>query len=297
MSKEDKYYTIPLALLRQTVSARAMLDMAVDYGITSAGLGCSAVHGATRFNALLAEALEEAKANGEPLSCPEDLSTQIWQAAVVGGQLLGIMGGCRATSARTYLEHHRPGEVFFRIRSDWMWNAVLTARREAGQEVRDDLKPLSWREFRLLAAILSTQTNKQQFTFLGWESIQARACGYHTKQLFQAGKEALPFHCQPLSRDMIRATLERMEALGFFARCRYSCGQRGGFMAYSFRHTKREALAAAVKEWRANRNSLKTKTAGHRAADLAAFQKKKPASAAPAPAPPPSHDDHPNLVF
>lgn len=95
--------------------------------------------------------------------------------------------------------------------------------------------------------------------------------------LSASGCTALPAHCQLLTRDMIRHDLDRLEALGFFARCRYSRGVRGGFTAYSFRHPKRQDLITAVQAWAAANASFKAKTAKHRQEDLAAFRRIKTA--------------------
>lgn len=73
---------------------------------------------------------------------------------------------------------------------------------------------------------------------------------------------------------MIRRDLDRLEALGFFARCRYSRGPRGGFMAYSFRHPQRQDLITAVQDWAAATARFKAKTAAHRREDLEAFGKR-----------------------
>jgi hypothetical protein len=207
----------------------------------------------------------------------------------VGASIVGVRGGSRADDAITCCQHRHSGDVFFRIRADWMWNAIHTAREAAGEEEETEhFKPLTWREFRILAAILSARVNSYGFTFLGWESIQARACGYHSKALFQAGKATLPAHCQPLSRHDIRRGLDRLEALGFYARCRYATGPRGGLMAYSFRHPKREGLVAAIKQWAAVNQVFQAKTTALRAADLAAFTKPKPQATPQARALPPS---------
>lgn len=160
------------------------------------------------------------------------------------------------------------------MRSEWLWNAVLHARNLEGDHAHRCDKPFTWREFRIIAALLSARVNKLDFAFLGWESIQARACGFHTKALLQAARAAgtLPAHAQPLTRDMIRHDLDKLEALGFFARVRYATGPRGGFTAYSFRHPKRTDLITAVQQWAAANAKFKTKAAANRKADLAAFR-------------------------
>ena len=289
MSAGDKYFTAPLAILRSGTSAREALGNALHFGIVSAGIGYQQTHDADEFDTLLDEGKRHAEkqnqptkpttrftltdADGKPMTREE--SERIWNCALAGSKLLDVSGGNRASHAQTWATHHKQGQVFFRIKSEWLWNAIYTARKEAGEEVKNEFKPMSWREFRLLSAILSSKVNTYHFTFLGWESIQARACGFHSKELFEKGRATLPAHCEPLTRQMIRDGCDKLEALGFFARCRYSRGRTGGLMAYSFRHPKREGLQAAVLQWDAANHSFKTKTASHRASDQAAFKRTK----------------------
>jgi hypothetical protein len=266
MSAGDKYYTVPLSILRSGTSALDALNSCFSCGMLNAGIGFRKSKPDEFQSRLDALALEHR---------PRGVTLDQWEAAHVGAALLDITGGCRATDVKRYLDNNCAGQVFFRICHDWMWGAILSARREAGMEVKSEFKPLSWREFRILAAVLSGQVNNHGFSFLGWEIIQARACGFHSKKLFNAGKNALPPHCMPFTRDVIRRDVEKLEALGFFARCRYATGTRGGLMAYSFRHPKREELAAAVKLWSDANHSFKIKSAANRAADLEAFKKTK----------------------
>ncbi len=272
MSTTDLYFTAPLCLLHRGAGAVDVLERCLSCGIVNAGIGHRKMHGESAFQTRVLTATDAARSQGLPTECPGDVRSYFWQAALAGAQILGVRGGSCAQHAAIYQAHLQPGAVFFRLRADWLWGGLYTARKAAGDEVpAHPYKPLSWREFRILAAILSAKVNTYGFTFLGWESIQARACGYHSKALFQAGKATLPPHCQPLSRDVIRAELDKLEALGFFARCRYAKGARGGLMAYSFRHQKREGLADAIKCWAADNHAFQAKAAAHRAADLAAF--------------------------
>ena len=86
---------------------------------------------------------------------------------------------------------------------------------------------LSWREFRILTAILSWPTTREGFTSIGWESIQFRSCGFVNRKEFKAASR-IPDHLPKLSRRQIRSTLDTLEALNFFARFRQSTGPKGG---------------------------------------------------------------------
>ena len=271
MSTGDKYYTAPLAILRSGQSALCALESVLCSGIVNAGLGYLDTHGEDAYNLLLEQASEAAEKQGLPakppprftvkdcngISIANERAVELWKASHAGAKLCGVSGGNRASDAQQWATHNRKGEVFFRIKSEWLWNAIYTARRDEGtispaNAGREDLKPLSWREFRILAAILSAPVNKLRgFVFLGWESIQARACGFHQKAVLAAKKGELPPHCQPLTRSQIDLTTSRMEVLKFYLRFRYSKGDRGGKTAYSFRHETREKLAEAVGKYQA----------------------------------------------
>lgn len=266
MSKGDRYFKAPLAILRSGQSALDALDAAVCCGLVNAGLGYLETHGEAEFDTLLEQADEAAEKQGLPTTPPprftlkdcdgktiaHERAAELWKAAHAGAKVCGVSGGNRAKDVQTWAAHTRPKEVFFTIKSEWLWNAVYTARRESGDDVTYEFKPLAWREFRILAAILSAPVNKfYGFVFLGWQSIQSRACGYHKRDLFGASKSELPPHCQPLTRSQIDLTTSRMEVLKFYLRFRYSKGARGGKTAYSFRHETREKLAEAVGKFQA----------------------------------------------
>jgi len=266
MSKGDRYFKAPLAILRSGQTALDALDAVVCCGLVNAGLGYLETHGEDEFDTLLEQADEATEKQGLPTKPPQrftlkdcdgkliahERAVDLWKAAHAGAKVCGVSGGNRASDAQTWATHTRPKGVFFTIKSEWLWNAVYTARRESGDDVTNEFKPLSWREFRILAAILSAPVNKYHgFVFLGWEPIQARACGFHKNDLFEAQTGELPPHCQPLTRSQIDLTTSRLEVLKFYLRFRYSKGDRGGKTAYSFRHETREILAEAVGKYQA----------------------------------------------
>lgn len=283
MSAGDNYYTAPLSILRSGKSHLEALESALACGIVNAGIGYEKHHGEEAFKELLKEASKEAGEQRLPTKPPKDLALkyadgsavppfeadQQWKYAHAGFKLLRIIGGRRDVDAQHWLNNHRTGGVFFKLRSDWMWGAVYQARREDGKDVQATEAPISWREFRILAAILSAGCNRHGFVYLGWESIQARACGFHSKELFENGKASLPEHCQPFTRDQIMRTCERLEGLRFFLRLRDSKGPRGGLMAYSFRHETRELLADAIAKKKAENSSLEAQVKQNREADMA----------------------------
>ena len=273
MSKSDKYFTVPLATLRAGESAADALEIAVQVGIVNAGVGYEKTHDSEDWEQILSDAQDNAETQGMPVRPPpkSKCSPDLWFKALVGWHLLGVTGGNTESHVGTWEQHHRQGDPFFRIRRDFLWNAVYTARRDAGGDAEPD-KPLSWREFRILAAILSAPVNRYGFTFLGWESIQARASGFHNKKGFAQDRETLPDHCAPLTRSMIRDALNRLESLGFFGRFQYRPnGRVGGYTAYTFR-LDHSALIAAVHSWAVSKENSKIKLAAKRAHEAALFQ-------------------------
>lgn len=285
MSEAANYYTAPLSVLRSGKTELEALTNALDVGIVNAGVGFTASKDEEEVEEAMEAARDKAEKRGQPRAMPRNHTlhdsdgrplshsdaVEIWDKALLGWKILGITGGNRTADAQTWLRLHRQGEVFFRIKDDFLWTAIKTAKEEAGQDVEINRR-LSWREFRILAAILSGKANSHKFSFLGWETIQARSCGYHTKALFEANKDSLPEHCQPLSRWMIRDACDKLEGLDFFARVRYSKGGSGGLSAYSFKLT-RDGLIEAVNRWTDSNATFKNKVKDHRKGDQAAFNK------------------------
>jgi hypothetical protein len=280
---ESKYFTAPISALRSGTAPVEVVENILDIGIVNTGVGLSNTMPDDEYEAALEEAQKRAAKFNEPQEMPSkdalwyadgsrlarDDAETLWNQALVGWNVHSVTGGSRTGDAQMWLKLTTPGEVFFKVRSDFLWTALRTAKDEDGLEQR-----ISWREFRILAAILSARTNQYGFAFIGWETLQARACGYHSKKLFNANKETIPSHCEPLTRSMIRGCCDKLEALGFFARVRYSTGEAGGLMAYSFK-LERSALIEAVKKWAAANASFDTKVDGHRKSDQEAFKKKR----------------------
>jgi hypothetical protein len=278
---ESKYFTAPISALRSGTAPVEAVENILNIGIVNTGVGLSNTMPEEEYQEALEEAQKRAAKYKEPQKMPprdflvradglrlsQPTAEKLWNQALVGWNVHRITGGSRTRDAQSWLKMTSHGEVFFKVRSDFLWTAVKTAREEDGLEQR-----ISWREFRILAAILSARTNKYGFAFIGWETIQARACGYHSKELFKANKEAIPSHCEPLTISKIYATCDKLEALGFYARTQYSKGRTGGYMAYSFK-LERKALIQAVKNWAAANASFKIKVDSFRDSDRDSFAK------------------------
>ena len=272
MSKEEKYYTFPLKVLRGHPNARTgqtpleCLELAMHYGVVNAGIGYYRKYDEEDFDELLERIMDNRGDDFEPKGWQE-------RCALVGGELCGMIWGADHNirdAAREFSYFQEDYVPFLRMKSSFLWNAINTARWEEGDGERPE-RTISWREFRILCAILSVKINGEKFAFIGWEEIQARSCGMLRKEFKKAKK--IPEHLTPpYSQYQIKRTCDKLENLNFFARCRHSTGKRGGFMAYSFRHSHK-ALREAVSRWAAFRRMDKVKE--NRALDMKESLKNK----------------------
>lgn len=125
------------------------------------------------------------------------------------------------------------------IRADWLWNCLSELRRQERE------KPLNYREFSVLCAILSKLGDKD-LESCTWQEIQRRALGYTTEAQM---KERLPYRtdgAKPLTRQQIRSTLNDLERCGFFARYAVGNGEKCFLTYFSFKMPKQELKAKAV---------------------------------------------------
>ena len=247
----DTYFTFPLRVLwgprpdpkakkKPEIAPHECIDLAVNCGMVNAGKGYRKNHDNDQFRERLTEACDNKEIssdiiNGMPYDCAEVL---------LGSDLCGVVLGSYEThnlqTRVTKASKVFPGGPFVRMASKYLWPALEQARAEADPSKPWPERGMSWREFRILCAILSVERNRANFAFIGWETIQARSCGFTTKEAFR-NADNIPDHlAPPLSHKMIRPILERLENLGFYARFHFSSGKTGGLMAYSVRHTKEE---------------------------------------------------------
>jgi predicted transcriptional regulator len=249
--KNDKYFTFPLSVLRgleKDTDALSCLDLAINCGAYNAGRGYRNNHDEDKFEEQLERACDH---YGFPLEEVEEgceaLKFYVTGAKVCGLTHKGALDGFSrsANESEKLIVNHTPRKnPFIKMSAKSLWAAVYQARHENNPTQERPKHGLSWREFRILAAILSWPTTREGFTSIGWESIQFRSCGFVNREEFKAA-ERIPSHLLKLSRRQIRSTLDTLEELNFFARFRQSTGPRGGRYYYSFRHS-RDELAKAV---------------------------------------------------
>jgi hypothetical protein len=252
MSKEDKYFTFPLSVLSgldRNPTPLDCLELASDCGAVNAGIGFLNLNDPETFEEKLEQACDHYSL--------EEPDSRSWggheQHYVVGAKICGLQFAYdydtknAAYRARRISDHNlfptdkRP---FIRMSSESLWAAIYQARYDDDPTKEKPKHGLSWREFRVLAAILSWPETREGFTSPSVQSIQFRSCGFVNSEEFDKAKR-IPDHLPKLSSKQITATLDTLEALNMFARFRLSTGGRGGKMFYSFRHS-REELAEAV---------------------------------------------------
>ncbi|MDB4408239.1 hypothetical protein N9150_03365 [Akkermansiaceae bacterium] len=249
--KDDKYFTFPLSVLHglaKDTTPLECLELAIDCGACNAGRGYWNYYGDEKFDEQLQMACDF---NNFPLEEIEK-SSDTFQFFVIGAKICGVkLPGSldifkhRVIRFKEFISQTTSEKTpYIRMSAKSLWAAVLQARYEIEPTEERPKHGLSWREFRILAAILSWPTTREGFTSIGWESIQFRSCGFVNREEFKAA-ERIPGHLLKLSRRQIRSTLDTLEELNFFARFRQSTGPRGGRYYYSFRHS-RDELAQAV---------------------------------------------------
>ena len=243
----DHYYNFPLAVLhgikKETTPLQCM-ELAMRCGMYNAGVGLL-----NNDSDEFAERLEDIINNAD---IEQDIHYGDDQSCVLVGA--NVCNADLGSKSRGYLEtiadqaRQIPnGGALVRMSSEFLWAAIDQARAENDPNEKWPDRGISWREFRVLCAILSVKRNRHGFAFIGWETIQYRCCGFTNRAGYKSASR-IPCHLQPpLTRKQIRRTCDDLENLGFYARFRMSKGKVGGLMAYSFRHT-REELAAAVCE-------------------------------------------------
>lgn len=255
MSKQDHYFTFPLAVLNgedfnyagkcPVATPLNCIELALHCGIVGAGKGFRHHQGQSDYQARLTEICDKLKMGKTSRPGPCSSKGEV----LVGAEICNVeLGNQDSSHLERIAEHARnspKGGPLVRMKSDFFWAALYQARAEADPAVPWPERGMSWREFRILCAILSVKTNRAGFAFIGWETIQARSCGFTTKEAFRAAAKIPDHLAPPLTHKQIRPTCEVLENLGFYARFHFSSGSRGGRMAYSVRHT-REELGDAV---------------------------------------------------
>lgn len=241
----DHYFNFPLAALhgiKDETTPLECMELAMYCGLLNAGIGMS-----NNNPEEFLERLGEVAADHEiERPIPEDSDA----AYILVGANVCNVSLANTSSVHLHTIANRANKVpiggaIVRMSSRFMWAGINQARAEESPSHSVPQQGISWREFRILCAILSVKINTKGFAFIGWETIQHRSCGYTSKSDYKAA-ERIPYHLQPpLSRKQIRSTCDTLENLGFYARFRMSSGSRGGRMAYSFRHD-REELPVAV---------------------------------------------------
>ncbi len=128
------------------------------------------------------------------------------------------------------------------IRNDWFWSCL------EGLRGKERNLPVSYREFSVLCAILSKIGDKE-LESCTWQEIQCRALGYTTQAAMKAGLATRRDGAQPMSRQVIRTTLDALERCKFFARFPVGNGTRSWLTYFSFKLSGKELEVEATAAW------------------------------------------------
>lgn len=260
MAVTDPYFRFPLSALTYGETSLHCMHIILDHSIFSAGVGARTLKPADH------EALAAACALPNPPRREHEDDWTAYLDVCVGAQLTQAHVGDWQSIKTGYEMLHKhtselPKSALVTINAKWVWNALDTARMEAGQPtLHENAGYLSWREFRVLCAVLSV-IGAKPYAWVSTNTLLHRVCGYTAASSFK-GKEPAA-HCPRLTRWMLETTLNRLEELRFFLRVRVSRSPtgRGGRTAYSIRHPSREALVIEL------RTSLFATVADNRKAD------------------------------
>ena len=240
--KKVHYLKYPLALLHHSSDQLDHFYKAELFAAVNAGIGFRIKHSDLEIQGKLGE-----------LEVELDIF-EYDREAVLGAWLCGISlndkTGRVAREVYDSVINDIGGVPTTNMRADIFYTAYQTTQKEANDSLSSLEKRISWREYRVIAAIYSLQWNSRNFCEAGLETIRYRACGFHNKKLFQEFEDSdttWPDCNIPLSRDQIKRTIETLEGLKFFVRCRISSNSHhGGKYAYSIKHDSREELMKDV---------------------------------------------------
>lgn len=144
------------------------------------------------------------------------------------------------------------------VKAAWLWNCLegLRGKRPA--------KPLSYREFSVLCAVLS-KIGKKKFASCSWHEVQCRALGYATAREMQDDLPKRSDKAEPLSRQQVRKTLADLDRMCFFVRYAVGNGKRSFLSYYSQRLNRTRLAEAAMDDFHTRRREPERMTAAARA--------------------------------
>jgi len=214
----ETYFRFPLALLAyKPDDPESTLQTIVSTCVVEVGRKTYAGYDAKELRRLAAEHDADKYAELAPKSADDHL---IFMGAKTLNVSLGHIDSTR--------ERHDEAQVFLRIASAAAQNNRVNIKTElfwschstvTGKDVD---RSLSWREFRVLSALLS-KVGTSKYAKCGWQEIAARACGWCGKKDKALATNHAVARRNPLvlSREQIRTTLARLESDQFFARFQY----------------------------------------------------------------------------
>ena len=224
------FFRFPLRVLAEFETPRERLERIVQFCIMDAGR----------------KVVEQQGGNGNDLRA-------IWQC---GCELLAVQS--EGTNApRAFQAAHRAvmeacggdDQAMVTVATPFFWNCLYTLRGEKPD------KPLSYREFSVLCAVLS-KVGRKGFASCSWREVQRRALGYLTEKEMCENLPSRSDKAAPLSRQQIRTVLESLHRCGFFARYAVGNGQRSFLSYYSVRMNPQQLAEAATSDYCSRRREV-----------------------------------------
>jgi hypothetical protein len=234
MARADRYVTIPLAWIRLCNSPLDFFERGIHFAAREAGLGLRQKEPG-HFEHRVAEFLAEHDLNHEIES------EEIDAPSIAGWSLLQFKSP--DPTGQTTARIHKildaiipPEKISPRFRVSWsiFHTSWETQRFEAGH-IEEPPRQISWREFRILLALLSIRNkpwNRNKIEFeASAQDIRVQSCGFTKNENLQKA-QSFPEHAAPFSRDQIERTMGNLDKLGFFHRRKVSKGKCGGLWKY-----------------------------------------------------------------
>jgi hypothetical protein len=240
MSAEDKYSQFPICGLAYGPDIKTRVSHLLSYSFIEAGREMLRKIGAGLSNPEQAEMWKE---RAEQCDTPEDCDSDLWPhcAAVIGAESLGIS----IHSVEASVKHFEAVGNFIRLHEiQHGTDPLVRVPKNLLFEVRDG-GGISYREFSVLCAVNSIIGAKKFPVAVRRDLVKVRALGYKSPAVAKALRGRRKDGLKEMTDWQVRATLEKLHMLGFFARAHDAHARRATY--YSNKMNDAELRAAVLK--------------------------------------------------
>lgn len=237
---EAAYFQFPLCCLAYEDDVGVRVSNILTYSFVEAGREMLQKIGAGLSNPEQAEMWTE-RAN--ECNTPDDFDEDLWThcAAVIGAQAIGVT----IHSVETSVRHFEAVSKFIRMHKALHGeDPLVRVPKSLLFEVRDG-GGMSYREFSVLCAVNSIIGAKKFPVAVRRDLVKVRAMGYKSAAVAKAIKGKRKDGIKEMTDWQIRATLEKLHMLGFYARAHDTHARRSTY--YSNKMSDTELRAAIIK--------------------------------------------------